>query len=271
MNDEGQQDPLNSHYKISTVLERHVHIRVPSAPAGLYNIKPLDWTQKCYFLLLCTINWQTMDKFVRKMKKIFQGNREECRYQQPLLICIQENRFLFMKSLKSFLMPFPWLKLSSSPQFLSGMSVVSYQCVPAPAFSVSFIDFQGDSSFIQPLSFVVKYVGMERWQHVASNSERDHTCFYRRVKTVFFILSFLRRSQKRCVSTTTYSLIWRATHQSTTCAVRSSPSTTPPKNSGESWSKLEGWGCLTQWLSATLTGLMAKWVTAVNSRYYGQQ
>lgn len=85
----------------------------------------------------------------------------------------------------------------------------------------------------------------------------SHIYCYRRVNRLY-LLSFLRRSQKRCVLTTTSSLTWRATHQWTTCAVRSSPSTTPPKNSGESWSKLEGWGCLTHWLAARSTGLMAK-------------
>lgn len=90
-------------------------------------------------------------------------------------------------------------------------------------------------------------------------------CCYTRFKITLFIfikrclfLSLFRRNQKGCVSTMTCSLTWRATPQSTICAVRSLPSTTPPENSGENWSKLEGWGRLTCWLLARLTGLMAK-------------
>lgn len=53
------------------VLQRSVHIS--AAPAVLYDIKPLDCTQKCYFLLLDAINLHTVDKSVRKMKKILKG------------------------------------------------------------------------------------------------------------------------------------------------------------------------------------------------------
>lgn len=71
-----------------------------------------------------------------------------------------------------------------------------------------------------------------------------HACHCWKTKTVSNICFYVRRSQRRCFLTTTFSSTWRETHQSTTCAVRSSRSTTPPKNSEGSWSKLEGWGFL---------------------------
>lgn len=76
------------------MLKRFVHISVPSPPAVLYNIKPLDCTQKCYILLLCVINLYTVDKSVKKMKKILKGKQEECKYQQPLIhLRLQEDFF----------------------------------------------------------------------------------------------------------------------------------------------------------------------------------
>ena len=64
------------------VLLRSVHIS--AAPAVLYDIKPLDCNQKCYFLLLGAINLHTVDKSVKQMKKILKGKCKECQHQQPL-------------------------------------------------------------------------------------------------------------------------------------------------------------------------------------------
>lgn len=95
------------------------------------------------------------------------------------------------------------------------------------------------------LSQVAKQAGAGRCCHVARKTNTPmclQACHYWKTKTISHICFCARRSQRRCFSTTTFSSTWRATRQSTTCAVRSSRSTTPPKNSEGSWSKLEGWG-----------------------------
>lgn len=95
------------------------------------------------------------------------------------------------------------------------------------------------------LSQVVKQARAGRGLCVAKKTNTPiclHACHFWKTKTVSHICFCDRRSQRRCFLTTTFSSTWRATRQSTTCAVRSSRSTTPPKNSEGSWSKLEGWG-----------------------------
>lgn len=153
-----------------------------------------------------------------------------CQYKQPT-VCIDMKRMF-----SCVLMPFSPLHLFKE------CYVIAYQFAYSSSFS--FIDLPG--SVIQPFYLMLwnrpVLEGGAVWP-----GRQTHRCVCMpatagRLKLSLMFVSYHRRSQRRCFSTTTFSSTWRATRQSTTCAVRSSRSTTPPKNSEGSWSKLEGWG-----------------------------